>query len=520
MMKKVIRNEELYTKMHEAINILCDTVKSTLGPKGSNAIIDHSTFTPFITNDGVTIAENICSDDATINTILELAKEASIKTNDKVGDGTTTTLVFLQSIFNQGIEYIRQGLNPMVLKEELHKSLETVLKKIDDMQKIPSAKELQDIAIISSNNKEIGQIISEVYLKILNKSAIEIIETEEEITSVNYYQGYTLDCELASPYFLTNDNDISLDNAKILLVNNHLEDIESLSEIINELLISKNKQPLIILANSYNNYLVEEILNINRENNLDIYLFTNDIYAMRRTSILQDLEAISGGKIISNLDNISYTDLGNVTNAIINREKIVIKFKFNNNIKNRILALNEDIKNNTSDKEFVEKRLTMINKGSAVIKVGAYTKTERREMKMRFDDALWAISEASKGVVVGGGMCATLISEDLEEASLGNKLLKKAMLEPMKTILNNAGLNYEEIYHKIKSSKEKIIFNVQNNNYENITTTVVLDPASVIKEALINATSIASMLLTTTSLMINEYQNNLHNNELYNTDEL
>ena len=246
-MRKVISGKKLEEKMSEAINLLCDTVKKTLGPKGNNIIIDHSSFTPFITNDGVTIAQNIESDDETINTILEIAKEASIKTNEVVGDGTTTTLVLLQSIYNSSMEYIKKGENPIILKKELESILQEILRELNNYKIKPSKDTLKKIACISANDNEIGSLVSDIYKYVENKNSIVIKEVEENTLRYKLLKGYYLDTSVASPYFFKNNNDITLKDSYVLIYNNDLIDINEIGNVLN-FIMEKNSN-LVIFSN-------------------------------------------------------------------------------------------------------------------------------------------------------------------------------------------------------------------------------------------------------------------------------
>lgn len=513
-MKKVVTGENLKNKMQEGINLLCDTVKSTLGPKGSNIIIDHSTFSPFITNDGVTIASNIESEDEVINTILEIAKESCLKTNDMVGDGTTTTLVLLQSIFNSGLQLIKEGINPIILKKELDKVTKKVVEMIREKSRIPDKEEMKYIAHISSNDEEIGSVISKVFLEVLEKRAINIKETDSNITKVNYLKGYTFDSLLASSYFLEGLKEKEYYNPYILLINNSLNDINDIDNIINHII--KENKSLIIIATDFTDYFVEEILGLNLENKLNILLLKTPEYGLRQLSVLEDLSVICKAKVVNKLDNINLNYLGNIDDAIATNETITFNFKFNDLIKSRILKLRTDLLNTETEKEFIEKRLSMFDKGTAEILVGAQTTTERREKKMRFDDALWAISSASKGVVPGSGLILSQVSEELDDESIGSKILKIALLKPLEQIMYNAGLDYEVVFNKIRNENFEIIYNITNSKYESVNNTKVLDPTEVVINTLNNAASIAGMLLTTTSIVINECQNNLNKVNDYN----
>ncbi len=513
-MKKVVSGNILKEKMIEAIDLLCDTVKVTLGPKGNNVIIDHSNFSPFITNDGVTIAENIESEDEISNTILELAKEASIKTNEIVGDGTTTTLVLLQSIFKEGLKVVDSGVSPIILKQELDKSLETIIKLLKSKSNKPTNNDLLNIATISSNDKEIGKLICEAYLKTKSKYAIKIIETNNTECSINFINGYNFETVIASPYFFNEVNKINITNCKILILDKTLEEIEEIANVLNEVL--KKNLNLVIIAQDYDNYLINEIISINMENESKIYLLKSPNYGKKQKSILKDISIITGANIINNMASLN--DLGNILQININDEITNISFKMNNNIKLRIEELENQIKNsdNSLDKDFYNNTIAMFNTCLANINVGATTITERREKKMRFDDALCAIDISSDGVLPGTGLTLLEISDNLELKNNGDNILKDAIIMPIKQIMSNAGLDSNFIIEEIRNSGYKKLYNVKCNTFEIVTETCVIDPAEVVINSLKNACSIAGMLLTTSNLVINEYKSSLNKINDYN----
>ena len=508
-LKKVISNNELREKINEAINLLCGTVKTTLGPKGNNIIIDHSTFSPFITNDGVTIAQNIESDDTAINTILELAKEASIKTNETVGDGTTTTLVLLEAIYNEGLKLLNNGLSPIVLKRKLDEELVNIEKMILEKSHLPNSKELTNISSISANNKQIGKLISDVYFKVNNYDAINIIEGSNN-TEVKFLEGYILETNIISDFYFKDLNEIKINNAKILLINNYLDDINDISEIVNYVIT--NNDNLIIIANEYSESIINEMLSLYINENIKIYLLKNPEYGNKQYSLLKDIQAFSNAKIIENIEYILTDSLGNVETTTINKEYINFNFKHNNNVNKRIKEIEKEV---NDDIEYINKRIAMFNNGLATICVGAQTTTEKRELKMRYDDALCAIKSASKGVIPGSGLILLEISDNLNNDEI-TLLFKNILSIPFKQILYNAGLDFEEIYKNIKNSNYQKIYNINNDTFEDINTTLVLDATEVVINSLKNACSIASMLLTTSSLVINEYTNNLNKTNEYN----
>ena len=253
-MKQIISGNKLKTYIEEAINLLCGTVKTTLGPKGTNIIIDHSDFSPFITNDGVTIASNIESDNRIINTILELAKEASIKTNETVGDGTTTTLVLLESIYQKGAQIIEEGYNPIILKQELENTTNNILNIIKNKSKKPTLKSLKRVTSIAANNEEIGNILIKAYQKV-GVNNIFIKESASEKTISSYLEGYIFETILASPYFLKEDI-IEFSNTSILITPNTINYLEEISNLINE--VYEQEKPLIIIAKN-NSFKISRI---------------------------------------------------------------------------------------------------------------------------------------------------------------------------------------------------------------------------------------------------------------------
>ncbi len=506
-MKKIVTGKELQEKMALAVDILGNTVKTTLGPKGSNVIIDHSNFSPYITNDGVTIAENIESDDEVINTILELAKEASIKTNLNVGDGTTTTLVLLQKIFAMGLDYIKKGKNPIGLKNELKEELKEILFLVKKESRKPTSKDLRNIAIISSNDEEIGKIVADAYLKVRAKEAIAIKESEEKKTTVKYLKGYTFDSNLASIYFLESLKELVYAHPRFLIVNNTLNDLEDIALILNNVI--KEKEPLVIIANLYSEEFIQDILVMNHDYHSQIILLKTPYYGLNSLYVLEDLALITSSTLKKDLKDLKLSDLGYSLQITVNSEEATINFADNAKIQKRIKDLKE------SNEDDIAKRIAMFKKGSIEISVGAETTTERREKKMRYDDALGAICCASRGIIGGSGLILSKISSLLSSSKESSIIFKEALKEPLKQIIFNSGANYDEIYTKIRESNFTKVYNVKTQQFEDIKDTLVLDPLEVVLNSLINATSIAGMLLTTTSLVINEYASKDNKNYEY-----
>ena len=505
-MKKVINSKELREKLKIAINLLCDNVKITLGPVGDNVIIDHSLLKPFITNDGVTIAENIESDDVVINTILELAKEASIKTNELVGDGTTTTLVLLQSIFNNGMEFIEKELiKPINLKKELYESLIKIEKEIKREKIKINKNNIKNLISLAANDRAIGNIICDAYLKVKDSKSIKIIEHSDNLIKVEYLKGYTFETNLASNYYFIDNKNILIENAKILLFNGYIDSIENIACLINEL-----NNDLIIIAKEYNEYFINDIINLNTQHNKKIYLLKSIYYGNYEQIFFEDIKDISNAKIINNFDNINLDILGQIKSGSMNEDITTFDFEINDRIKNKINYLEK----NRND--FNNKRLAMLKKRIINIYVGAKTDTERKELKMRFDDALCALNSISNGLLPGSGLILLKIANNIKEENISNKIFKEALKEPFNIILKNAGLNNKKIEEKIINNNYQIVYNINKEVFENIDKTEVIDSVNVVINSLSNAVSIASMLLTTNCLIINENINNNQNEHIYN----
>ncbi len=506
-MKKVISGEKLQNKVKESIELLCGTVKGTLGPKGNNVIIDHSSFSPFITNDGVTIAKNIESDDEAVGAILEIVKEASIKTNEEVGDGTTSTLVLLENLYKESLEYINGGMNPILLKKELDKTLNRILEHLQKEKLPPTKEKILHIAKIAANDEELGAVAYKAFQKVKNKNAITITETKENKTEVHFKKGYAFASTLASPYFLNDSPKLSFKDAFVLLIKDTLTDIETISFILND--VMKNKKSVVIIARDYEEYVVQEITSLCLNDNLNACLIKTNEYGLQEQAVEKDIETITGAKKIEK--NILNAKLGFVSNIIIEKEKVRIDFTSNEIIKKYIVNLKKESKETKEEfeLEFIQKRIAMFTYGIAEILIGAPTKTECQERKMRLEDALCAVSASSSGILIGGGLSLLQMASQIKGTTEATKIWKKALTKPFEQILINAGLDYKRIKEQIEKKEYKVLYNVSKNEWEDSQNTYVIDPLLVVYNSLINASSIAGMLLTTTSLIINEHANNV-----------
>ena len=509
-MKKVVKGKILRDKMEEAIELLCGTVKMTIGPRGSNVIIDHSSFQPFITNDGVTIAKNIESDDEVVGAIIEIAKEASIKTDENVGDGTTTTLVLLESLINLSQKYIDKGVNPLVLKKALLTKLDEIIKKLEENKIDATLENLINIANVSANDREIGALVGDIVQNIDEKQAITIKERSETILEAKYIKGYSCPIVHPSEYYFQDKKNISSDEAYILIINDFVSDVESISDILNDAMIKK--KTLLIVAKDFDDYFVNEIISLNFEGKIKCFMVKISEYGVHERIIEKDLEVITGAHIVERNADITGADVGIIKHLYLDKETLKMNYRDEIKLSDYIGNIDEEIKtcDDEFDREFYQRRKAMFTKGMVEINIGAPTKTECHERRMRLDDAICSAYAAKKGILPGGGIALLKVAESIDADSEASSIWKETLKKPFEQIMINAFLNGDEIKEKIKKENYKIIYNVCTEQYESVEDTNIVDAFLVVRNSLINACSIANMLLSTTSLVINEYQNNMN----------
>ncbi len=498
-MKKVISEKETKEKIEEAINLICGTVKKTLGPLGSDMLIDNSNMMPYITNDGVTIAENIESEDIIINTILTIIKSSAIKTNEIVGDGTTTTLVLLEKIYKSGLKEIEKGQNPFILKKLIEDSLKKIIKLIKK-EKIKITKDIiKDIATVSSNDEQIGNIISNIFYKY---SQIEIKEGKKEIDTIDEVTGYYFENLLVSPYFLEVKQKLKLEDAYVLIKTNSVTDLEQIENIINHIII--NNKPLLIIAKDFSEYVVNQVLSFNHENMTNIYLTTLPEYGNNQLKVIKDIEELTSANIEKSDKKSETNNLGTAKNIIIDEEKIIITSNISMSPYIKEIEREYSNLNNEFDREFAKNRLNKLKNGTGIINVGGLTNLEIKEKKMRYDDALSSVKSLKNGALIGGGLTLYKIGEKLDIETKGDEIMKEVLSTPIKQLINNIGLESGEILKEIKEKKYTILYNTKKNKLENIQTTKILDSYNVVIESLKNAVSIANLLLNISNVVINE----------------
>ncbi len=487
-MKKVISGKFLEQKMIESIELLCGVVKDSLGPKGNNVLINTSDREPFITNDGVTIAQNITSEDIIVETILEIAKEASLKTNEVVGDGTTTTLVLLETLLKEGIKVT----NRKTLKIELEETLQEVLEKLATFKKNSTKKDFQKIATVAANDESIGKITTEVFLKTKSKESIFLKESKDENTTYEKINGYTLECKIPEEYFFRKEK-IELENCKVFFIDEKIENLEQISLLINNCL--EYQEPVLLLTEGYSKNVKENLVDMSIQNQCQIILAEWFEYKNIEEEIMEDIATL--------LDENQ-----TISKVKITKNKVTFHSNQNTLKRRNMLKKRYEQSNEAYQKEILAERIAKLHYGLATIYVGASTTTEKREKIMRYEDALCALEIAKQGIVPGGGICLYQISEEIKPTTMGAKILQKALSMPLKQILENASLSKEEILTKMKRENYQILYNIKANNFENISHTNVIEPLEVVSYALKNAVSIACMLLSINHLIINDFQEN------------
>ena len=502
-MKKVLYGEELREKILEAVELLGNTVSTTLGPTGNNVLISNGESAPFITNDGVTIASSLESEEKEMNAILEILKESSLKTNELVGDGTTTTIVLLQSIIKEGMEEIRKGKNPLTLKKELQESLEKILPLLEEKKKTPTKEDFFSTASTSANSKEIGKILSDVFSKVHRKSSITLEESMDEETHILTRKGYIVEINSLSSLYFQKEKKISLKNPSILILKGYLENLEYISECINECL--RENRPLVIVTEEMEEILSQELLSYYLNEGKELFIISLSELGTHRDQEQLDLSILSGATI-KNVDyeKVLCKDLGRVEEIILEREQVTIASK--KNIQEYLLSLKKELEEVTSDyeKEFQEKRLSNLEDDKITIQIGSCTKTEMKELKMRYEDALCALEVARKGILPGEGIPLLEIGDNLIIETTGDEITKKALSSPFYKIIENMGESPEKLHKKIQENQYQKIYYLETSSLEDISNTKILDPLEVVITSCKNAFSIASMLLTITHLVINE----------------
>ena len=521
MAKQIIFGEEARKAIERGVNQLADTVKITLGPKGRNVVLDKKFGAPLITNDGVTIAKEIELEDAFENMGAQLIKEVSTKTNDVAGDGTTTATVLAQAMIREGLKNLAAGANPMVMKKGIKKAAAAAVESIKEIsQPVSGSKDVARVGAISSGDEVIGTLIAEAMEKVSKNGVITIEESKTAETYSDVVEGMQFDRGYLSPYMVTDTDKMEavLDDALILITDKKISNIQEILPLLEE--IVKAGRKLLIVAEDVEGEALSTIVLNKLRGTFTCVCVKAPGFGDRRKEMLQDIAVLTGGQVISSelgmeLKDASINMLGQAHQVKVSKENTVIVdgAGCSEEIKARAAQIAHQIETTTSeyDREKLQERLAKLSGGVAVIKVGAATETEMKEKKLRIEDALNATRAAvAEGIVPGGGTAYVnaskaadkLVSELTGDEKTGAQIVAKALKTPIMQIAANAGLEGAVILNNVCGSSDvNYGFDAANDQYGNMLELGIVDPTKVCRSALENAASVASMILTTESLV-------------------
>lgn len=523
MAKIIIFDEEARRSMERGVNILADTVKVTLGPKGRNVVLSKTFGSPQITNDGVTIAREIELSDPYENMGAQLVKEVATKTNDVAGDGTTTATLLAQAIIREGLKNVAAGANPMILKKGIEKAVAAAVEELKNItKKVETSEEIAQIASISAGDEEIGKLISQAMDQVGKDGVITVEESKTMDTELVVVEGMQFDRGYLSAYMVTNTEKMEavLEDPYILITDKKISNIQDVLPIL-EKIVQTGKSLLIIAEDVEGEALATLVVNKLR-GTFNCVAVKAPGFGDRRKEMLRDIAILTGGQVISeelglDLKEATLEMLGNAGTVKIDKENTVIVNGAGSKeaIDERAKQIKAQYEESTSefDREKLMERLAKLTGGVAVINVGAATETEMKEKKLRIEDALNATRAAvEEGLVPGGGVALLsaigVVSKAADElagdAKTGAKIIEKALEEPLKQIAINAGLEGSVIVEKVKNSEKGVGFDALNERYVKMIEAGIVDPTKVVRSALQNAASVAAMLLTTEAAVADE----------------
>ena len=522
MAKEIKYGAEARAALESGVNQLADTVSVTLGPKGRNVVLDKSFGTPLITNDGVTIAKEIELADPFENMGAQLVKEVASKTNDVAGDGTTTATVLAQAMINEGMKNLAAGANPIILRKGMKKATDVAVEAIAKMSKPVTGKDqIARVAAISAGDDSVGEIVSDAMEKVSKDGVITIEESKSMLTELDLVEGMQFDRGYVSAYMCTDMEkmEANLDDPYILITDKKISNIQDILPVLEE--IVKSGSRLLIIAEDIEGESLTTLIVNKLRGTCNVVGVKAPGYGDRRKEMLKDIAILTGGTVIS--DELGY-ELKETTMDMLGRAKSVKVQKENTvivdgcgesaEIQSRIGQIKAQIEETTSDfdREKLQERLAKLSGGVAVIRVGAATETEMKEQKLRMEDALAATKAAvEEGVIAGGGSAYIHATKEMVELvnslegdeKIGAKIVLKALEAPLNQIAANAGLEGAVIINKVRESEVGVGFDALKEEYVDMLTAGILDPAKVTRSALQNATSVASTLLTTESVVAN-----------------
>ena len=533
MAKEIKFGEDARKSLLNGVNKLADTVKVTLGPKGRNVVLDKNFGAPLITNDGVTIAKEIELEDRYENMGAQLVKEVSTKTNDVAGDGTTTATVLAQSIIKEGVKNVAAGGDPMSIKRGMDKAVNTAVESLKKISSPVNGKEdIARVASISANDKEIGNLIADAMEKVSKDGVITIEESKTSSTTLDVVEGMQFDKGYISPYMATDMEkmEANIDNPYILITDKKISNIQEILPLLESLMQASAK--LVIIADDIEGEALSTLILNKLRGVLNVVGVKAPGFGDKRKEMLQDIAVLTGGEVITSdlgmdLKTTEISQLGRAKQVKITKENTIIVDGAGDKtaIQNRVHLIKTQLEETTSeyDQEKLRDRLAKLAGGVAVIGVGAATEVEMKEKKLRIEDALSATKAAvEEGIVAGGGTALVDIIPDVEKTlesvneneKVGVKIVLKALEEPAKQIAFNAGLEGAVIVDKVKNSPQGVGFDAATETYVDMKKSGIVDPTKVTRSALQNAASIASMVLTTESIVANipEKSCDCHNN--------
>ncbi|HEY5885587.1 MAG TPA: chaperonin GroEL [Pyrinomonadaceae bacterium] len=528
MAKQIVQGEKSRAAILRGVNQLADTVKITLGPKGRNVVLEKSYGSPTITKDGVTVAKEIQLKDPTENMGAQMVREVASKTSDVAGDGTTTATVLAQAIFREGVKTVAAGANPMALKRGIDKAVERAVAQIKKMAKPVSGEMIAQVGTISANGDQtIGELIAEAMTKVGKDGVITVEESKTMETSLEVVEGMQFDRGYLSPYFVTDAETMKavLENPVILLSEKKITSMRDMLPILEQ--VAKLGKPILIIAEDVEGEALATLVVNKLRGTINVAAVKAPGFGDRRKAMLEDIAVLTSGKVISEdlgikLENIKLEDLGSARRVTIDKENttIIDGGGDTKELQARVKTLKGQIEDSTSDydREKLQERLAKLVGGVAIIRVGAATETELKEKKARVEDAMHATRAAvEEGIVAGGGVVLIRAAKVLEkfnvldsdsettgdeDEQIGVNIVRRALEEPLRQIVANAGKEGAVIVEKVRLEKNPNVgYNALTDKFEDLVAAGVIDPAKVTRCALQNAASIAGLMLTTEALI-------------------
>jgi chaperonin GroEL len=518
MAKQITYGNDSRQAVLRGVNRLADAVKVTLGPKGRNVVLDKKFGSPVITKDGVTVAKEIDLKEPLENMGAQMVREVASKTSDVAGDGTTTATVLAQAIYREGIKNVTAGANPMDIKRGIEKAVAAVVEELKKLSKPVKGKMIAQVGTISANNDEtIGGIIAEAMEKVGKDGVITVEEARTLETSLDVVEGMQFDRGYLSPYFVTDPErmEVVLENALVLIHEKKISSMKDLLPVLEQ--VAKLGKPMLIIAEEVEGEALATLVVNKLRGTLQVAAVKAPGYGDRRKAMLEDIAILTGGKAITEdlgikLENLKLDDLGKAKKITIDKDNttLVEGGGTSKAIEGRVKQIRTQIDETTSDydREKLQERLAKLVGGVAVIKVGAATETEMKEKKARVEDAMHATKAAvEEGIVAGGGVALLRAQKTMEslkaegDEAVGVRIVRRALEEPLRQIAGNAGFEGAVVVAKVREMKTDEGFNALTDSYENLVEAGVIDPTKVVRSALQNASSIASLLLTTEALV-------------------